>query len=71
MVAKPRPAPVRTLVLVALVPLVALTAFVIATHRTPPAAAPPPAASAPPDRSSGVIFVVPVSAPSTAPAPQR
>jgi hypothetical protein len=60
-VAKPRPAPVRTLVLVALVPLVAVTIYVIATHRDPRAT--PAPAKSPSAQPSGVIFVVPVSAP--------
>ena len=56
--------PVRTLVLVALVPLVAFTIFVIVTHRERPPPAPP--APAPTTaQSPGVIFVTPVSAPPT------
>ena len=52
---------VRTLVLVALVPLVAFTIFVIATHRDAPPPAPAPAATS--AQSPGVIYVTPVSAP--------
>jgi hypothetical protein len=65
LVARPRPIPARTIVLVALVPLVAFTIFVIATHRgAPPASSNVAPSSA---RSSGVIFVVPVSTSASAP----
>lgn len=64
LVAKPRPTRVRTVLFIALVPLVAFTIFVIATHRsTSPTNA--PVGPTPSSRASNVIFVVPVGAPTT------
>jgi hypothetical protein len=60
LVAQPRPFPLRTVVLVALVPLVGFTIFVIATHRDSPAHPDTAPSSAP---TSHVIFVTPVAAP--------
>lgn len=61
LVEKPRPFPLRTVVLVALVPLVGFTIFVIATHHESPLATPKTSPSSAP--SIGVIFVTPVGAP--------
>jgi hypothetical protein len=61
LVARPRPFPLRTVILVALVPLVGFTIFVIATHHDSPPVPPKPTPSS--AQPPGVIFVTPVSAP--------